>query len=840
MLRVDDQAFRTDTGRQRSENEDSLFVRAPIFVVADGMGGAQAGEVASKTAADAFDRDLPEGPPGRFLRETIEVANRRINELARADPSKAGMGTTITAAIVDAQAEEVDIGHVGDSRAYRLRRGKLERLTRDHSLVEEMLRKGQITDAQAEDHPQRSIITRALGPEPDVEVDLQTVPAAPGDLFLLCSDGLTTMVSEERIAAVLAAAGSMREAVRTLVDEANAAGGRDNITALAFRLGDAAAPLGEAPEDATLVGAAAEEAGLTATEVRRRAAAAAAQGRREQLAAKSPAPPPAHDGEGAGGRRDRGGARLRRLVRQPPGLVPRHRRQRPRRPLPRPPLRTSLRPEALRRALREPGPDGRALQQAPRRGQRPRRPLARRRRLADRRNRTQPGDSLRSAARNRELVALIPVALLLSAGFAAVFAQENARLGNLSLVYGAYFLAVCVATHVFLRMRLPNADPYLFPLVALLTAFGLVMVYRIDEGLARDQANWFVLGLVLFALTIQLLRDYDVLERYRYTIAAVGLLLLLAPRLPGIGEQVNGAYLGVKLGPLAFQPAEFSKICIVVFLASYLRENREVLIVGARRVLGVTLPPLKHLGPLLVVWGASMFMLVFIRDLGSSLMFFAAFLALLYVATGRFSFVVIGMALFLVGAWFFASTVPHVHDRVEIWLNPYHDPTGSGYQILQSIFAQADGGLFGKGFGQALITIPGTHAALLPAAQTDTIYSLIVNELGLFGACAVILIYLLIAARGFKIALLADDGFSKLLATGLTAVFAIQAFVIIGGVTQGDPADRRHPALHQLRRQLDRRQLRPPGAAPADLRPGPPRGDGAARGLRPRGRCVRR
>ncbi len=288
MLRVDDQAFRTDTGRQRSENEDSLFVRAPIFVVADGMGGAQAGEVASKAAADAFDRDLPEVPPESFLRETIEGANRRIHELARADPSRAGMGTTITAAIVDARTEEVGIGHVGDSRAYRLRRGGLERLTRDHSLVEEMRRKGQITDAQAEDHPQRSIITRALGPEPEVEVDLQTVPAAPGDVFLLCSDGLTTMVSEERIAAVLSEAGSMREAVRTLVDEANAAGGRDNITALAFRLADATAPLGERPEDATLVGTAAEEAGLTATEVRRRAAAEAARKRREKLGARRP------------------------------------------------------------------------------------------------------------------------------------------------------------------------------------------------------------------------------------------------------------------------------------------------------------------------------------------------------------------------------------------------------------------------------------------------------------------------------------------------------------------------------------------------------------------------
>jgi cell division protein FtsW (lipid II flippase) len=392
-----------------------------------------------------------------------------------------------------------------------------------------------------------------------------------------------------------------------------------------------------------------------------------------------------------------------------------------------------------------------------------------------------------TSARNRELLALVPVAALLTAGFAAVFAQENEQLGDLSLVYGAYFLAICLATHVYLRIRLPNADPYLFPLVATLTAFGLVMVYRIDETLARDQANWFVLGLILFALTIQFLRDYDVLERYRYTIAGAGLLLLLAPRLPGIGQQVNGAYLGVKVGPIAFQPAEFTKIAIVIFLASYLREHREVLIVGARRVLGVTLPPLKHFGPMLVVWGASMFMLVFIRDLGSSLMFFAAFLALLYVATGRFSFVVIGMAMFLVGAWFFAGTVPHVHDRVEIWLHPYNDPQGTGYQVLQSIFAQADGGLFGKGFGQALITVPGTNQALLPAAQTDTIYSLIVNEVGLFGACGVILVYLLITARGFKIALLANDGFSKLLATGLTAVFAIQAFVIVGGVTRVIP-----------------------------------------------------
>jgi cell division protein FtsW (lipid II flippase) len=393
------------------------------------------------------------------------------------------------------------------------------------------------------------------------------------------------------------------------------------------------------------------------------------------------------------------------------------------------------------------------------------------------------------SARNRELIALVPVALLLTAGFTAVFIQEGTRLGNLSLFYGGYFLAICIAAHIYLRIRLPYADPYLFPLMALLAAFGLVILYRINDELARDQATLFVLGLVLFVLTIEFLRDYEVLERYRYLIATLGIALLLAPRLPGIGQQVNGAYLGVEIGPVSFQPAEFAKICIVIFLASYLREHREVLIVGARRVAGITLPPLKHFGPLLVIWGASMFMLVYIRDLGSSLMFFAAFLALLYVATGRFSFVVIGMALFLVGAWFFANAVPHVGDRVDVWLDPYEHPQQSGYQVLQSIFAQADGGLFGQGFGQSLLFIPGSDppVALLPAAQTDTIYALIVDELGLFGASAVCLIYVLIAARGFKTAIIASDGFSKLLATGLTAVFAIQAFVIIGGVTRVIP-----------------------------------------------------
>jgi len=221
------------------------------------------------------------------LRDRIEAANRAIHDHARRDRALAGMGTTITAAIVDPGSEEVAIGHVGDSRAYRLRGGSFERLTRDHSLVEEMRRKGQLTEAQAEDHPQRSIITRALGPEPEVEVDLQTVPAQPGDVFLICSDGLTTMLDDEHIARLLSRASSMEAAVRALVDEANRAGGRDNITVIAFRLEDADAPARQ-PEGATLVGPSAAEAGLTATEVRRRAAAAAAQKRREELETRRP------------------------------------------------------------------------------------------------------------------------------------------------------------------------------------------------------------------------------------------------------------------------------------------------------------------------------------------------------------------------------------------------------------------------------------------------------------------------------------------------------------------------------------------------------------------------
>jgi PPM family protein phosphatase len=243
MLRVAADHFsHSDTGRQRRANEDAYFARAPVFVVADGMGGAQAGEVASRVAVESFERGIDDGSgsPEELLAERVREANARIHEMSQAEQDRAGMGTTLTAAHVG--EHEVAIAHVGDSRAYRLRGDALERLTEDHSLVEEMRRRGQLTAEEADEHPQRSIITRALGPEPDVTVDTHSWRGAEGDVYLLCSDGLTSMVSEERMAAILREAPTLRDAGRALVAAANDAGGRDNITVVLFRLEDVGDP----------------------------------------------------------------------------------------------------------------------------------------------------------------------------------------------------------------------------------------------------------------------------------------------------------------------------------------------------------------------------------------------------------------------------------------------------------------------------------------------------------------------------------------------------------------------------------------------------------------------
>ncbi len=411
------------------------------------------------------------------------------------------------------------------------------------------------------------------------------------------------------------------------------------------------------------------------------------------------------------------------------------------------------------------------------------------------------------SARTRELFALVPAALLLSAGFAAIFLSRGDLIGglngtnevsNVSLTYGGIFLGVCFGAHLVLRIVLPDADPYLFPLVALLAAFGLVEIYRIDADLARQQATWFVIGVGVMVATIVVLRDHGKLERYRYTIALAGIGLLLLPRL---FAPTNGAYLAIKVGSISIQPAEFAKIAIVVFLASYLRDTRQVLVLGSQRVLGVTIPPLKHFGPLLLVWGTAMLLLFFIRDIGSSVMFFGAFLAMVYIATDRLSFVVIGLLLFFGGAYLVAGHIGHISDRIEAWHRPFLESNfrpsngvGGSYQLAQGLFAQADGGFFGKGFGGAVLELPKDSCGetaqlctLLPAPHTDFIYAVIVNELGLIGAAGLLCVYLLVVQRGFKVAMLARDSFSKLLAAGLTTVFALQVFVIVGGVTKVIP-----------------------------------------------------
>jgi cell division protein FtsW (lipid II flippase) len=447
------------------------------------------------------------------------------------------------------------------------------------------------------------------------------------------------------------------------------------------------------------------------------------------------------------------------------------------------------------------------------------------------------------SARTRELFGLVPVSLLVAAGFAAVLATRTRDVSDATLTYGAVFLGLCVLAHLFIRARLSDADPYMFPLAALLAAIGLVLIYRIDPELAREQAQWFVVGLAFFCGTIVLIRDHHVLERYRYTIAAGSIVLLAMPRLPGLGAPVNGAYLAIEVGPIQFQPAEFAKLGIIIFLASYLRETgdilvrprlrplpyqRQLLLYGLPAVLtflailvldlgtaGAILlavmvaslvavlrerPSPKHFGPLLLVWGLAMLMLIFIHDLGSSLMFFGGFLALLYVATGRLSLVGVGATMFFAGSFYLAQAESHVEERVDVWLDTFSQrrelcpSTGQvtefvncqGYQIAQSLFAQADGGLFGQGFGRALLELPG-GGTILPAAHTDLIYAVLANEAGLFGAAGLIGAYLLLVFRGFKTALYAADGFSKLLATGLTAVLALQVFVIVGGVTRVIP-----------------------------------------------------
>ncbi|MGI8910637.1 MAG: FtsW/RodA/SpoVE family cell cycle protein [Rubrobacteraceae bacterium] len=383
----------------------------------------------------------------------------------------------------------------------------------------------------------------------------------------------------------------------------------------------------------------------------------------------------------------------------------------------------------------------------------------------------------------RATMPMILALLVTTMGFATlIFVQEAT---SPPLIYGAYYAGTLFVLYLGVRLLLPHSDVLLLPIVTMLTGLGLVMIFRLTyeiegfQSLATTQAIWILIGSGAMFFVVIFFRNYSRLFNYKYllVIAAFGLILLTFSPL---GYEVNGARLWVDLGPVNFQPSEFARIALTIFFAGYLAEKREVMAATSRAFMGVQLPAIKYFGPVALVWAGSLGLLIFEKDLGSSLLFFAVPLLMLYVATGRIAYVILGSLLFAAGSLFTYLLFDHVQVRVESWLDPWENPNSTGFQILQSIFNIADGGLIGTGLGAGFSqTIPEVH--------TDFIFSTIASELGLVGGTAVILAFLIFTYRGTKIALLAGDDSSKLLAFGLTATFALQTLVIVGGVTKAIP-----------------------------------------------------
>ena len=341
-------------------------------------------------------------------------------------------------------------------------------------------------------------------------------------------------------------------------------------------------------------------------------------------------------------------------------------------------------------------------------------------------------------------------------------------------------IGLFVVAHLAVRWLAPDADPTLLPLAAFLTGFGFLVVARLDEDLARVQAVWAAVGVVAFVVTLAVVRRIRTLERYRYTFLLLGVLALVLPLFPGLGAEINGARLWVRLGPLNFQPGEAAKVLLVIFFAAYLVDKREMLSTGTRWVGRVALPDPKYLGPLLLAWGASLLIMVRQKDLGSSLLFFAVFAAMLYIATDRGSYLLIGFGLFAGGAVIAYQLFTHVQTRVSTWIDPWPVAQDEGFQLVQSMFAFGSGGFAGAGLGLG-------NPTTIPNVATDFVFSAVGEELGLVGGIAVVAVVLLLCGSGYRIAVQATRPFPKLFAAGLTTIIGIQTFVIIGGVTRVIP-----------------------------------------------------
>lgn len=374
-----------------------------------------------------------------------------------------------------------------------------------------------------------------------------------------------------------------------------------------------------------------------------------------------------------------------------------------------------------------------------------------------------------------ELSLLLVAGLITVAGYALASLGERSSLPANIVPFLFVVLGLLAAGHIAIRRLAPNADGTLFPIAALLNGIGYVFIARLDQDLAGLQATWTFVGMVAFIATLIIVRDVRDLAAYRYVMALVGIVLLLLPLLPGIGRTINGARLWLRFAGFTIQPGEFAKIALAIFFAGYLVEKRELLALGSWRVGPLVLPDPKHLGPLLGAWTASLVVMVFERDLGSSLLFFTLFLVMLWVSTGRATYLAVGGVLFAGGAIAAWRMFDHVQQRVSIWLDPWQDPTGDGFQLAQSTFALASGGLTGSGPG---VGSPGR----IPAAETDFIFSVVGEELGMMGASAILAAYLLMVGIGLRIAIRSHDGVETLLATGLTTIIGVQAFLIIGGI----------------------------------------------------------
>lgn len=351
---------------------------------------------------------------------------------------------------------------------------------------------------------------------------------------------------------------------------------------------------------------------------------------------------------------------------------------------------------------------------------------------------------------------------------------------------GGALIVVAVATHLVVRRVAPYADPVLLPLVIALNGLGLAMIYRIDLGyqqidpdwkaLANGQLMWTGFGIAAFAIVLLVVRDHRRLQALTYTFGLVAILLLVLPLLPGIGRNIRGARIWIGIGPFSFQPGEAAKICLAIFFAGYLVLKRDALALAGRRFAGIDLPRGRDLGPILAGWLISMGILIFQRDLGSSLLFFGLFVVLLYIATERPGWLIVGALLFAGGAYASYLAFGHVQVRVDAWLDPFADPDRN-YQVINGLFGLAHGGILGQGLGQG-------SPNLTPFGFSDFIAASMGEELGLTGLMAILLIYGLIVERGLRIALTCRDAFGKLLAAGLALSIAIQVFVVVGGVTR--------------------------------------------------------